>query len=155
MKESEIAEQKRKEYKNTPHEEMFRALREEGCIVSMQELWEINQLTPKVIHIWNETVKEMFLLSSNPEKIRLLADIKHVYFITYEQYDNWEDKLKIYLDTLAGLNTLNSFAIINSSGCLRFLNPLGEPIDDSHDDVIMSMFNNFFKKNQSCCRNCF
>ena len=132
--------------RNTSHEEMFKALREEGGIVSIEELSKTNQLTTEILSIWDETIKEMFLLSLDPEKVRLCCDTSHLYFITHTQYNNWDYRLKIFMDTLACLNSLNSLSIVNSIGCLIYLNPLGEPVDDSHDEAIRKMFEDFGKK---------
>lgn len=151
-KEREIAQQKRREEKqklrNTPHKEMFKTLREEGGIVSIKELWETNRLTPEILSIWDQTIEEIFLLSLNPEKVRWLCDTKHLYFIPYKQYEGWDLRLKIFMNTLGGLNSLNSFSIVNDIGSLIYLNPLGEPIDHSHDEAIREIFEDFWKKAQ-------
>lgn len=128
---------------------MFNALREECDIMSIKELLETNRLTPEILSIWEQTIEEVFLLSLSPEKVRWLCDIKHLYFITHKQYNNWDRSLKFFMDTLAGLNSLNSFSCVNPIGCLIFLNPLGEPIDHSHDEAIRKIFENFYKKSQN------
>ena len=131
--------------RKTPHEEMFKSLRKEGGIKSIHELWETKQLSPEILNIWEQTIDEMFLISLNFDKIRKLCDTKHLYFVPHNLYDNWDDRLKFFMKTLAGLDSLNSFSIINPFGSIIFLNPLGEPIDTSHDEAIKNFLLNFFE----------
>ena len=132
--------------KKMPHEEMFRALREEGDILSIKEIKERGELTPEIKRIWDETVDEIFTISLNFQKVRWLLDESHLYFLPYKNYNGWEKKLRVYLDVLASLNSVNSFGIVNSLGFLVYLNPLGEPVSEENDDYIKSLFEDFYQK---------
>ena len=133
----------RQKLKSTPHAEMFAALRNEGGLLSLRELYDTNQLSDELANIYLATLDEMLRLSLNLEKIRYLTDVKHIYLVRHEQYGNFDSRLRIFLEVLSSQNSVNSFAVVNSIGTLVYLNPLNEPVDTSHDSYLQQKINAF------------
>ena len=147
-KRMEIIRKRKEWYENldkTPHEEMFRILREKGGIKSLKELQETNQLSPEIKRIWRMTIDDMIELSMNFEKVRRLCDARHMYFIPHDLVESWDRDTEYFLVALGRLDELNSFFEVSKLGRLYFLNPLNEPIDTSNDDEIKKELLNLYK----------
>lgn len=135
-----------KKLAETPREEMFKILRKKGGIKSLKELQEANQLTSRIQQIWDLTKDDMLELSMDLQKMRLLYDTSHLYFIKYKTYESWDRDLQYFLIALAKLNDLNTFSEINKLGCLYYLNPLDEAVDTSNDGKIKAQIEDLYDK---------
>ena len=129
-----------------PYSEMFRALREEGHMKSLQEMQDSNLLTSDIISIWNEMKEEMFLMSLDIEKIKKLYDMNLMYFVSYEMYERWSTRLRRFLKELCGLDSINSFQVVSGVGQLYFINPFGKEVDSSHDSALKAELEDYFRK---------
>lgn len=133
----------RQELKSTPHAEMFDALRNEGGLLSLLELYQSNQLSHEIKQIYLDTLNEMLRLSLSLEKLRYLTDVSHMYLVLHKQYERFDLRLRTFLEVLSGLNSVNSFVVVNPIGTLVFLNPLNEPVNTSNDHTIQQKINAF------------
>ena len=149
----EIIRKRKEWYENldkTPHEEMFRILREKGGIKSLKELQEANRLSPEIKNIWQMTIDDMLEMSMSLEKVRRLYDAKHMYFVPHTLHKSWDRDTQYFLAALGRLDELNSFYEVSELGRLWFLNPLYEPVDTSNDDEIKRELFNLYKSLLFC-----